>query len=149
LSPLQREDKQTKIITIALDESRLLVIESHGIDRWSSRRLDSTAQYYGFGEYGFYGVFAYIVTTKEQGLLVRDSQGANLETDDGNNDTVPRQARAYPIQGAASNSYNLNNFGNGRTNDNYIAVQGDVFVIEGIKITFVKADDYNTVRIEK
>ena len=149
LSPLQREDKQTKIIAIALDDSRLLVIESHGIDKWSSRRLDSTAQNYGFGEYGFYGVFVYIVTTKEQGLLVRDQQGANLAVDDGNNDTVPRQARAFPIVGAASNNYNLNNFGNGITNDNYIAVQGDYFVIEGIKITFIEANDYNTVRIEK
>lgn len=150
LSPLEREDKQTKIIAIALDASRLLVVESHGIEKWSSRRLDSPI-YYNFDSYGFYGVMAYIVNTKAQGALVRDAAGATLSTDDGNNDSVPRQAKFYPIEGEASNFYGLNKFDSAglKTNDAYIAVQGDHFIIEGIKISFEKADDYNTVRIEK
>jgi hypothetical protein len=148
LSPLQREDKQTKIIAIALDSNRLLVVESHGIDKWSSRRLDS--QFYSFDQFGFYGVVAYVVNTKSTGGLVRDAGGASLPYDDGNNDFLPRQAKFYPIEGEASNFYGLNKWDNGtKTNDSFIAVEGDHFVIEGIKITFVKGSDYNTVRIEK
>ena len=149
LSPLQREDKQTKMVGIVLDSSRLLVIESYGIDKWADRRLDSSAQYYDFDEHGFYAVTAYIVDTREQGQLVRDSQGSNLDTDDGNNNAVPRQAKFYPVEGQASNSYGLNKFGGNLRNDNYFAVQDDSFLIEGIRITFVKADDYNTIKIEK
>jgi hypothetical protein len=149
LSPLQREDKQTKIITIVLDTNSLLVVESHGIDSWTNRRLDT--QFYNFDQYGFYGVVAYIVSTKSTGGLVRDAGGANLPFDDGNNDSLPRQAKFYPIVGESSNFYGLNKLDStgAKTNDPYIAVEGDYFEIEGIKITFVKSGDYNTVRVEK
>ena len=149
LSPLEREDKQTKIVTIKLDSSRLLVIESHGIEKWTSRR--PSTQFYDFEQYGYYSVMSYIVSTNSTGGLVRDRLGASIASDNGNNDSVPRQAQFYPIVGDASNRYGLNKFNSEgtETNNSYFAVQGDSFLIEGIRIKFVKSGDYNTIQISK
>ena len=35
LSPVEREDRQTKIAVIKLSPTKAIVVESHGIDKWS------------------------------------------------------------------------------------------------------------------
>ena len=36
LSPVEREDRQTKMAMIALSPTRAIVVESHAIDKWSN-----------------------------------------------------------------------------------------------------------------
>jgi M6 family metalloprotease-like protein len=151
LSAQERDDFQTKMIGIKLDESRLLVIESHGSGIWTSRR---STQNYNFDTTGFYGVIAYVVDTKftvDRPFVKPD--GSVLNNDDGVTRAIPRYAYMYPIDSEiASNRYGLrNNSGpmTGQDYDRYIAVQGDTITIEGVKITVVSTGDYETVRIEK
>lgn len=151
LSALERSDNQTKMISIALDDHRLLIIEAHGISKWSSRRPQ---QNYNFGTTGYYALMAYVVDTKfsYSGPTQVNPDGSSLAIDDGNNPAVQRYAYFYQVDGAkGSSNYNLINFGRNapKDYDAFWAVQGDTFTIEGIKITFVATGDYETVRIEK
>ena len=150
LSAVERDDNQTKMIGIKLDDSRLLVIESHGTGAWTSIRKSGTN--YQFNPAGFYGVIAYVVDTKftaDRPFVKPD--GSVLNDDDGVNRAVPRYAYMYPIDALkASNGYRLiNRDAPAQDYDRYTAVQGDTFTIEGIKITVVGTGDYETVRIEK
>jgi hypothetical protein len=151
LSPLEREDSQTKMIGVALDSHRLLVVEAHGLGKWWDRReiLD-----YAIGSSGFYGLTAYVVETMiESPGMQTDSQGAALFDDDGNNDIYKRFTKFEKITGESSNLYNFTTAsqpGRGQKVSNaYIAVLGDSFTIEGVKITFAATGDYESVKIEK
>ena len=151
LSALERADNQTKMISIALDNHRLLIIEAHGIGAWTSRRPQ---QNYNFGNTGYYALMAYIVDTKfnYSGPTQVNPDGSALLIDDGNNPAISRYAYFYQVDGAkGSATYNLINFGPNppKDYDAFWAVQGDSFTIEGIKITFVSTGDYETVSIEK
>ena len=149
LSALERDDSQTKMIGIKLDESRLLVVETHGVGKWTSRR---STQNYNFDSLGFYGVIAYIVDTKftiDRPFVKPD--GSVLNEDDGVTRAIPRYTYMYPIDAlSASHEYGLVNR-NPAFEDygRYTAVQGDTFTIEGIRISVVSTGDYETVRIEK
>ena len=149
LSALERDDLQTKMIAIKLDESRLLVVESHGTGKWTSRR---STQYYNFENLGFYGVIAYVVDAKftvDRPFVKPD--GSALNDDDGVTRSIPRYAYMYPIDALkASHEYGLVNRGPSFEDyGRYLAVQGDVFTIEGVKISLVSTGDYETVRVEK
>ena len=147
LSALEREDSQTKMIAIKLDQSRLIVVETHGAGKWTSRR---DTQNYNFKTRGFYGVVAYVVDTKfttDRPFVKPD--GSALESDDGVTRAIPRYAYMYPIDGPiSSHEYGLVNMGPGTDYGRYIAVQGDSITIEGVKITVVSTGDYETVRVE-
>ena len=84
LSALERADNQTKMIAIALDEHRLLVVEAHGIGEWTSRR---STQNYPFLNSGYYALMAYVVDTNYsyQGPTQVNPDGSALAIDDGNN----------------------------------------------------------------
>lgn len=149
LSAMERDDSQTKMVGIKLDESRLLVIESHGSGVWTSRR---STQYYNFDNLGYYGVIAYIVDTKftiDRPFVKPD--GSALSDDDGVTRSIPRYAYMYPIDSKkSSHEYGLVNRGTDFEDyGRYIAVQGDTFTIEGVRITVVSTGDYETVRVEK
>ena len=151
LSPLERADSNTKMIAIALDDHRLLVVEAHGIGKWTSRR---TPQTYAFEKTGYYGLMAYVVDTKfsQSGAPPVNPDGSALAIDDGNNPAIPRYAYFYQVDGGkGSSNYNLINFGPNpaKDYDAYWGMQGDTFTIEGIKISFISTGDYETVRIEK
>jgi hypothetical protein len=150
LSAVERDDNQTKMIGIKLDDSRLLVIESHGTGAWTSIRKSGTN--YQFNPAGFYGVIAYVVDTKftaDRPFVKPD--GSVLNDDDGVNRAIPRYTYMYPIDALkASNEYRLISRGDSvQDYGRYTAVQGDTFTIEGIKITVVGTGDYETVKIEK
>jgi hypothetical protein len=151
LSPLERADRQSKMIAIALDDHRLLVVEAHGLADWTSRRPQ---QYYAFENSGYYALMAYIVDTKFTylGPTQVNPDGSSLSIDDGNNPAIARYAYFYQVDGAVGSArYGLINMGpsSGKDYDAYWAVQGDSFTIEGVKITFVATGDYETVKIEK
>jgi len=151
LSALERADRQTKMIAVALDDHRLLIVEAHGLGEWTSRR---PTQNYSFEKSGYYALMAYIVDTKFSyaGPTQVNADGSALAIDDGNNPVISRYAYFSQVDGAVgSASYNLVNFGPSakKDYDSYWAVQGDTFTIEGVKITFVSTGDYETVKIEK
>ena len=151
LSPLEREDSQTKMIAIALDTHRLLIVEAHGLGKWWDRRENLD---YAIGSTGFYGLTAYVVETMiESPNMQTDALGVTLFDDDGNNDIYKRFTKFEKITGEASNLYNFTTAsqpGRGQKVSNaYIAVLGDSFTIEGVKITFAGTGDYESVKIEK
>jgi hypothetical protein len=151
LSPLQRVDKQTKMIAIALDDHRLLVVEAHGIGEWTSRRA---TQNHPFQNTGYYSIMAYVVDTKfaTPQVFTVNPDGSALQIDDGVNPNIPRYAYFIPVDGKiGSNDYNLAQV---RTEGQppasaFSAVEGDTFTIEGIKIKFLATGDYETVEISK
>ena len=151
LSPLQRMDKQTKMIAVALDENRLLVVEAHGMSDWTFRR---STQNHPFQNTGYYSIMAYVVDTKfaTPNTFTVNPDGTALQIDDGVNPNIPRYAYFIPVDGKiGSNDYNLAQV---RTEGQppasaFSAVEGDTFTIEGIKIKFLATGDYETVEISR
>lgn len=137
LSPMEREDKQTKMALIKLSPTRLIVVESHGIDKWSS---------FNFGDRafppGFYSVMAYIVDLDKAGAPPVRPDGTSLSNDD------HAWAVWQLVSGGSSNGFNVN-VGNRRNLGNYVAVLGDSFVIEGVRIKVVGTGDYETIEISR
>jgi hypothetical protein len=154
LSALERDDQQTKMIAIALDADRLLVIEAHGIGKWYSQRPEQNAVFkFPFKDTGLYHVLAYIVNTKyvyPEKTIVQSNGGA-LSIDDGVNPNIPRQAYFVMVDGGVgSHDYRLTSSSNPKIDyAAYAAVQGDSFTIEGIKIKFIATGDYETIEISK
>ena len=52
------------------------------------------------------------------------------------------------VEGVRSNQFNLN-VGDGKNLGDYVAVLGDSFVIEGVRIKLVGTGDYETIEISK
>ncbi len=137
LSPLEREDKQTKIAVIRLSPTKAIVVESHGIDKWSDFKA-------GGREFppGFYSVMAYIVDL--------DKAVAPPVNNDGSSQLNDEWAWAVwqkPV-GGRSNEFNIQYFDWNKVKD-YVAVLGDSFLIEGVRIKFVGTGDYETIEISK
>ena len=154
LSALERDDQQTKMIAIALDADRLLVIEAHGIGKWFSRRPEQDATFrLNFQDSGLYYVLAYIVNTKfvYPAQTIVNADGSALSIDDGVNRNILRHAYLEKVDGGAgSHDYPLTPTSMpGIDYAAYAAVQGDSFTVEGIKITFVSTGDYETIEISK
>lgn len=137
LSPVEREDKQTKMAIIKLSATKAIVVESHGIDKWSDHKA-------GNREFppGFYSVMAYLVDL--------DKAVAPPVSNDGNSLLNDEWAWAVwqKVSGGRSNDFNFQYFDWGKVND-YVAVLGDTFTIEGVKIKFVATGDYETIEISK
>jgi hypothetical protein len=137
LSPVEREDRQTKMAVIRLSPTRAIVVESHGIDKWSNSK-------FGDREFppGFYSVMAYIVDLDKNAAPPINSDGTSLGNDDW------AWAVWQKVQGARSNQFNIN-VGDRKNLGDYVAVLGDSFVIEGVRIKFVGTGDYETIEISK
>ncbi len=137
LSPLEREDKQTKIAVIKLSPTKAIVVESHGIDKWSDFKA-------GDREFppGFYSVMAYVVDL--------DKAVAPPVNNDGSSQLNDEWAWAVwqKVSGGRSNEFNFQYFDWNKVND-YVAVLGDSFVIEGVRIKFVGTGDYETIEISR
>lgn len=143
LTPLEREDNQTKTAIIKLSKTKALVIESHGIEKWSS--FNSGARSFPAG---FYGVMAYTVDLQNSVAPPVQSDGRAIQDDTGNDPRFPRWAYFKKIDGDESfKSYF--SFTSGEKYNSYIATLGDTFTIEGIKIKLVGAGDYETIEITK
>ena len=137
LSPVEREDKQTKMALIRLSPTRLIVVESHGVDKWSS---------FNFGDRayppGFYSVMAYIVDLNKAVAPPVLPDGTSLGNDDW------AWAVWEKVDGGRSNEF-TRTVGDGKTMGDYVAVLGDSFVIEGVRINLVGTGDFETIEISK
>jgi M6 family metalloprotease-like protein len=137
LSPMEREDKQTKMAVIKLSPTRAIVVESHGIDKWSSFNFADR----GFPP-GFYSVMAYIIDLDKQVAAPVNSDGSSQLNDEW------AWAVWQKIVGTPSNQFFIP-VGDRKSLQDYVAVLGDSFEIEGIRIKFVATGDYETIEISK
>lgn len=137
LSPLEREDKQTKMAVIRLSPTKAIVVESHGIDKWSDLKA-------GDREFppGFYSVMAYVVDLDKAVAPPVNSDGSSQLNDDW------AWAVWQKVLGGPSHDFNFQYFNWNKLND-YVGVLGDSFVIEGVRIKFVGTGDYETIEISK
>jgi hypothetical protein len=137
LSPVEREDKQTKMAIIKLSATRAIVVESHGIDKWSS--LDFADRAF---PPGFYSVMAYVVDLDKAAAPATNQDGTSLSSDDW------AWAVWQKVQGGSSNGFNIS-VGDRRNLADYVAVLGDSFVIEGVRVKFVATGDFETIEISR
>lgn len=137
LSPVEREDKQTKMAVIKLSPTKAIVIESHGIDKWSDFK-------FGDREFppGFYSIMAYVVDLDKTVAPPVNSDGSSISNDDW------AWAVWQKVDSPSSSVYRLQ-VGSGKDLSDYVAVLGDTFTIEGVKIKFVGTGDYETIEISK
>jgi hypothetical protein len=137
LSPMEREDKQTKMVVIKLSATRAIVVESHGIDKWSN---------FKFGDRsfppGFYSVMAYVVDLDKQVAAPVNADASSQSNDEW------AWAVWQKVSGSSSNQFDMN-VGDRKNLRDYVAVLGDSFVIEGVRIKFVGTGDYETIEISK
>ena len=153
ITPIEREDKQTKMIVIKLSENTALVVESHGIDKWSSFNTNGRA----FPP-GFYGVMTYLIDLKEAGAPPINRDGGSITGDNGNDPNYPRWAYYLKVDGSASflkpaiyTGPKGDNFYDGAEPhlEQYVAQLGDSFTVQGIKIELVGTGDFETIRISR
>jgi hypothetical protein len=137
LTPVEREDRQTKIAVIKLTPTKAIVVESHGIDKWSS---------FNFGDRsfapGFYSVMAYVVDLDKAVAAPVNNDASSQSNDEW------AWAVWQKVNGGPSNGF-YRNVGENKDLANYVAVLGDSFVIEGVRIKFVGTGDYETIEISK
>jgi hypothetical protein len=137
LTSAEREDGQTKLAIIRFSSTKAIVVEAHGIDKWSS---------FKFGDRtfppGFYSIMAYVVDLDKAVAPPVRSDGTSLNNDEW------AWAVWQEVNGGPSNKFNLN-VGAGKDLANYVAVLGDSFVIEGVRIKVVGTGDYETIEISK
>ena len=137
LTPMEREDRQTKMVVIKLSPTRAIVVESHGIDKWSNIK-------FGDREFppGFYSVMAYIVDLDKSVAAPANSDGSSPSNDEWS------WAVWQKVNGGTSNEFNKT-VGDRKNLADYVAVLGDSFVIEGVRIKFVGTGDYETIEISR
>ena len=137
LSPVEREDKQTKMAVIKLSPTKAIVVESHGIDKWSDIKVGDRAF-----PAGFYSVMAYVVDLDKAVAPPVNNDGSSQLNDDW------AWAVWQKVLGGPSHEFNIQFFDWNKIGD-YVAVLGDSFVIEGVRIKFVGTGDYETIEISK
>jgi hypothetical protein len=137
LTPMEREDRQTKMAVIKLTATRAIVVEAHGIDKWSSLGFADRAF-----PAGFYSVMAYVIDLDKSVAPPVRADGTSLSNDEW------AWAVWEKVSGQPSNEFHLN-VGDRKDLAEYVAVLGDSFVIEGVKIKFVGTGDYETIEISK
>jgi hypothetical protein len=134
---MEREDRQTKMAVIKLTATRAIVVEAHGIDKWSSLGFADRAF-----PAGFYSVMAYVIDLDKSVAPPVRADGTSLSNDEW------AWAVWEKVSGQPSNEFHLN-VGDRKDLAEYVAVLGDSFVIEGVKIKFVGTGDYETIEISK
>lgn len=144
LTPMEREDKQTKMAVIKLSKTKAIVIESHGIDKWSSFNKNDRS-YPG----GFYGVMAYVVDIENAVAPPVAADGRFILDDTGNDPKYPRWAYWQKVDGSASFLADFDFRSGSEPYNRYIATLGDTFTIEGVRIKLTGAGDYETIEITK
>lgn len=137
LSPMEREDRQTKMAVIRLSPTKAIVVESHGVDKWSNFK-------FGDREFppGFYSVMAYIVDLDKNSRPPINADATSVNNDEW------AWAVWQKVQGGPSNRFRVN-VGDQKSLGDYVAVLGDSFVIEGVRIKFVGTGDFETIEISR
>ena len=98
----------------------------------------------------------YIVDTEFNHLdkpILTNPDGSHFAEDDGVTELFPRYGYVKPVDGGkGSNDYGVKYgllFKGNIDYSAYLAVQGDSYTIEGIKIEFISTGDYETIRVSK
>jgi hypothetical protein len=138
LSPMEREDKQTKMAIIKVSPTKAVVVEAHGIDKWSSFNTGDRS----FPP-GFYSVMAYVVDLDKAAAPPNNPDGTALSNQ---NHAWAVWARTV---GGKSTQYPFINISWGEDIYAATAVLGDMFEVEGVRIKFVGTGDYETIEISK
>ena len=138
LTPVEREDKQTKMAIIKISSTKAVVIESHGIDKWSSFDKGDRA----FPP-GFYSIVAYVVDLNKAGAPPVSADQRSLSNQD------YAWAVFARVDGGKSTNYPYFPAAFGEDIYSATAVLGDTFTVEGVKIEFVATGDYETIEISK
>jgi hypothetical protein len=138
LTPLEREDKQTKMAIIKLSPTKAIVIESHGIDKWSSFNTGDRSF-----PAGFYSIMAYVVDLNKAVAPPVTADQRSLSNQD------YAWAVWARVEGGKSTEYPYFPAAFGEDIYSAVAVLGDSFLIEGIRIKFVATGDYETIEISK
>ena len=138
LTPLEREDNQTKMAIIKLSSTRALVIESHGIDKWSSFNKGDRA----FPP-GFYSVMAYEVDLNKVGAPSVSSDARSLPNDN------YAWAVWQLVEGGKSTNFPRIPVAHNADIFSAVAVLGDSFFVDGIRVKFVGTGDFETIEISK
>ena len=138
LTPMEREDKQTKMAIIKITPTKAVVVEAHGIDKWSSLNAGDRS----FPP-GFYSIMAYVVDL--------DLAVAPPVTSDGLGLSNQNQAWAVWARVLGGKSTQFPYFPAAFGEDIYsaVAVLGDIFEIEGVRIKFVATGDFETIEISR
>jgi len=136
LTPMEREDSQTKMAMIKLSPTRVIVVESHGIDKWSM--LNKGDRSY---PPGFYGVMAYVVDLDKTAAPPVTADGRSLSNEE------YAWAMWQKVEGGKSTDYEQS-IGMRPDMHNAVAVLGDSFLIDGIQIKLVGTGDFETIEIK-
>ncbi len=144
LSPVEREDNKTKMAIVKISPTKAVVVQAHGIDKWSN--IETVSQAF---PPGFYGVVTYLVILEDAGARNFGTDGRATSNDDGNDPKYPKWAYYIPVDGTRSfpREFFPEQTSESKEFTKYIAGLGDQFKVEGVKIEFVKSGDYETVRI--
>jgi hypothetical protein len=137
LTPMEREDRQTKMAMIKLSPTRVIVVESHGIDKWSSFNKGDRSF-----PAGFYGVMAYVVDLDKTAAPPVTADQRSLSNEE------YAWAMWQKVEGGKSTDYEQT-IGMRPDMYNTVAVLGDSFLIDGIRIKFAGTGDYETIEITK
>ena len=138
LSPMEREDKQTKMAIIKISAKKAVVVESHGIDKWSSFNTGDRSY-----PPGFYSVMAYLIDLDKIYAPPVSADGRGISNQ---NNAWAVWAR---VDGGKSTDFPYFPAAFGEDIYSTVAVLGDTFTIEGVKIKFVATGDYETIEISK
>ena len=138
LSPVEREDKQTKMAIIKLTSTKAIVIQSHGIDKWSSFKKGDRSF-----PAGFYSVVAYLVDLDKAYAPPTSTDGRSLSNQNS------AWAVMQKVVGGKSTDYPYFPAAFGEDICATTAVLGDTFLIEGVTIKFVATGDFETIEITK
>jgi hypothetical protein len=138
LSPMEREDKQTKMAVIKISPTKAVVVESHGIDKWSSFNTGDRS----FPP-GFYSVMAYVVDLDKAAAPPNNPDGTALSNQ------YTAWAEWARVVGGKSTQYPYYPVAFGEDIYSATAVLGDSFETEGVRVKFIRTGDYETIEISK
>ena len=142
LVPIEREQAGITSVMIKLSETKILVVESHRLDKWS----------YGLGK-GFYGVMVYLEDTSfDVSWEGEKANGTYLFVDGANHGR--HKPQGTPLAGFENGGMGLVD-GVGVAGDqsqwdlNYVMYLGESISYEGVKISLVSTGDNDTVEISR
>jgi len=141
LAPIEREQIGISTILIKLDDSKLLAIESHRVDKWSPQQI-----------VGLYGVSAYVIdlAVNNQANLT-EPPGRYLKLNNVSHGFSP--TRGKPIPGFENFGTDLVDgvgvAGGSGTDLNVMMYLGESLIYDGIKISLIGSGNNDTVRVEK
>jgi hypothetical protein len=130
LVPQEREQLGFKAVAIKLDESRLLIIESHRRDKWS-------ADFYP----GFYGLTVMLIDTTRD--TDRRGEGSG---DDYRGTKYSRTATYFQFKEYAVNREVM---GTTRFEGNYLLKEGQSFEFENLRISFLNSAYNDKIELSK